>query len=77
MKNRTEYFIGLIGFLLIALATWSFYNLMNQAVSDLLLAWGIENFYLQNGIIFGLVFVVLILFGSGVFKAIDKIIGRR
>lgn len=55
--------LGLVFGILGALFAWSFYNILNQGIADLLAYFGIDNFYLQNAII--LVAIGLILWFGG------------
>lgn len=78
-KNKTKiwaYLITVFAVILVSTATWAFYNFLNAGVEVILFNWGIVNPFAQSAIIFGVVFVILVLFGTGIFKSIDKIIGR-
>jgi len=73
-KRRLNFWIGLGMFLLIGIASWSFYNILNQASQDLLMILGIENFYIQNGIIVAIIFIFLLIIGYTFKDSIKKII---
>lgn len=65
--------IGLFLFaLLIGLASFSLYKIFNQGSADVLLRFGIENFYLQNGMIIIIALILLILFSAAGAGAIIK-----
>jgi len=80
VKSKTRlkigYFFTLFVFLLIGISGWAFYKIINQGIGDLLLKMGIVNTYLQSTIIIILAFIVLLLMGTGFFKALEKIIGK-
>jgi uncharacterized membrane protein YidH (DUF202 family) len=74
--------IVLATLLLINLAGWSMYNLLNQASTDILASYGITGDYAPNVaiVVFVLVFVIVMsqfgLFKKfGIGKAVNKILG--
>jgi len=73
-KKKIPYVLGILFFILLGVASWSLYNVINTGVSDGLSLFGIENFYLQNSIIIAGVFILLLLSGYGIKKSIDKLI---
>lgn len=74
MKKNIKYLLGLTLFLLVGIASWSLYSLLNQGASDLLSKIGVENFYYQNLIVVTLIIVVLIFLGNTFKKSLKKII---
>jgi len=73
-KRRLNFWMGMGIFLLIGIASWSFYNILNQASQDLLMNFGIENFYLQNLILVSVIFLILVLIGYTFKDSIKKIV---
>ena len=69
-----KYIFGTLAFLLIGIASWTLYSVFNQGLEDMLLFFGVSNFYLQGFII--LTFIAIILFLLGKTKIFDKIIGK-
>ena len=74
MVKKSTKNITLILILLAGVASWAFYQLLNNGVKDLLLMVGVENFYLQNFIIIGVVFALFLLLGYGARKAFRRIV---
>lgn len=75
MKNKNNSFwFGVIFALMLGIASWSLYNLANQGATDLLANFGISNFYLQNGLIVLVVFIVLLISGKSIKKAMKNLI---
>jgi len=60
--------------ILAGVAGFSFYKLLNQAIIDLLLMFGVTNLYAQTGLTLGIVVTALILLGFGVTKAVEKVL---
>jgi len=73
-KRRLNFWMGIGIFLLIGIASWSFYNILNQASQDLLMKFGVENFYLQNGILVFVIFLILLFIGYTFKNSIKKIV---
>lgn len=76
-SHKLFYFVSAIILLLISVASFSFYNLLNVLSVDLLAMFGVENPYLQNIIIILIVFLLLLITGYGFKKAIEKITGHK
>ena len=74
MKMNFPYILSLGILVLIGVASWSIYNIVNAGSADLLLKYGIESFYLQNVIIIAVVFAILLLSGYGFKKSIEKLL---
>lgn len=62
---------GLIVGIILALFSWTVYQLFNQGLNDVLGLFGIENFYLQTLIIILFLFILLIFMFK---KTIKKIL---
>ena len=75
MAKNTKFLVTIFGALLVGLASWSLYQLMNQFVEDTLLNFGISSVYIQNGIIVLFVVLLLVAFGVGFKKSIRRIVG--
>lgn len=72
---KLKFWITILFTLLVGLASWSIYSILNQGSSDLLGLFGIKSFYIQNLMIVLLVFILLLLTGKSIKKSIKKIIG--
>ena len=62
--------------IIIGILAFTFYKLANNGAIDFLAMFGIENIYMQGGIILLAGLIILILLGVGGTKAIDKVIKR-
>jgi len=60
---------------LVGIASWAFYQLVNQGIVDLLLRFGVSNNYAQNVIILAIVIVLLVLLGWKGKTVMKKILG--
>lgn len=60
--------------IIVGIAGWAFYSLLNESLALLLGKFGVENVIIQNLIIVLLAVFLLAITGAGVFKAIEKII---
>lgn len=59
--------LGLVFGIMGALVGWSFYNVLNQGVADILAYFGVVDFYIQNGII-------ILIFGGVLFIFAKKVL---
>ena len=59
-----KYIYGTLAVILASLGGWVLYSLLNQGLEDILLKFGISNFYLQGVIILFLVSVILVFLGT-------------
>lgn len=75
-KKRFPYWLSIALLVAVGTASWAFYNLINQAISDLLANFGIENFYAQNIIVVFIVLGILLVLGYGGRKSLEKILGK-
>ena len=73
-KKKIPYFASLIMLVLIGVASWSVYNLINTGASDILAKFGIESVYIQNLTIVAFVFIVLLISGYGFKKSIERLL---
>lgn len=75
-KTKTAKFLrGSIGLILIGVASWAFYSMINQGASDLLMMWGVSNVYAQNALVIGFVIVFgFIILGMGISNIIKAIV---
>jgi len=67
---------SLILLILIGVASFSFYFLINRGIGDLLNMVGVTNFYAQNITALVIVLLILIIFGFGFRKSIERIARR-
>lgn len=73
-KAKRNAWLSLLGVLAVGTGSWAFYNVINQGVADILLnLFGIENFYLQNGIVIGIILLGLWLTGKSLIKAFKRL----
>ena len=73
-RKKIRRILTLVTVAILGTASWAFYSLINETFGLILEKFGIINTILQNFIIFLFVFIILILMGSGVWKAFEKII---
>ena len=73
-KKTMKYIAGTIFIILLGVASWVFYGIINQGVTDLLTKIGITNFYVQGIILISFVFLLLIFTGLSLKKSLNKII---
>jgi len=80
MKNKNKKWLArtitTLVVILIGVASWGFYNIINTGVEDILLKVGVENIYMQNITVVIIAVLILALMGTGVSKAVNSIIGR-
>lgn len=74
-KHKKSFIISSALLVAFGVASWSLYSLANKIIEDILLHYGITNFYYQNLIVLGIIFGLAILFGYRKRNAIKKIIG--
>ena len=79
MKNKNKKWLArtitTLVVILIGVASWGFYNIINTGVEDILLKVGVENIYMQNITVVIIAVLILALMGTGVSKAVNSIIG--
>jgi len=63
-----------ISLILIGVAGWAFYKIINTGAEDLLLKVGIENVYYQSIVVIVIVLALLTLLGFGFKKTLKKIL---
>jgi len=71
--KRFAFPITIIFALLVGVASWSLYSLLNESIKSLLESLGITNFYFINGAIVLGVLILLILLGNPAKKSIKKL----
>lgn len=74
--SKWHYFFGLLGFLLIGIGSWAIYELVSHGVNDILVHFGIGNFYLQMLIVISFVIIGLLVSGVSIWKAMARLIQR-
>ena len=73
IKQRIHYALGTLGILLVAIGAYALFMLVNQGMKDLLHKFGVENFYLQMGIIILIALFGLYLSGFNFWRAFRKL----
>jgi len=73
-KKKFPYWLSIVLLLLAGILSWSFYNVLNTGVKDMLVMFNITNFYLQNLIIISVILVILFLVGFKMKSVLNKLI---
>jgi len=73
-KIKWATFLGLLTLLLVGTASWALYGIFNDGIGLLLSRIGIENTFAQGGIVVAIVLIFLLLLGTGLVKAITKVV---
>ena len=72
-KNLNGWVLTVI-ILAVGIASYSLYGLLSKVSQDILLMFGIDNYYIQNFIFVFIVLLLLLALGSNLEKSINKII---
>lgn len=75
VKYSTKIIFSMVTLILIGVASWSFYSLINQGATDILTSFGINNFYIQSVILIIIVIGTLLLIGLNSKKILKGIVG--
>jgi len=76
LKSNTKFAFNILTIMFASVAGWAFYNIINKYSEDTLLKFGIINIYYQNSIIITIALLFFILFGYGLKKSVEKIVGK-
>ena len=76
-RRKFPYWLTIIVLLLVGVASWAVYSILNKGAGDLLALMGITNFYVKGLIIVAVIFIVLLIIGFGGKKSFESIIGKR
>lgn len=77
MTNKFKILGVGIAVLLIGIASWAFYQLLNKGSSDILILFGVTNFYVQQLIIIGTIGLILLFIFRHSTTKIFQSIARR
>lgn len=73
-KRKFGYVLSMLTLVVVGTASWAMYSVANESIRDILAAIGVESYMLQGLIIVGISIGILMLLGTGFFKALEKVL---
>ena len=75
-KGFTKFVLASLAIILAGTISWAFYAILNQGIEDGLGSFGVNNIYLQGGIIIFIGMVILFLIGWKGKKIWNSVLGK-